>query len=298
MLLQQQQFYDIVKRTSAKAPLMSRKSGKSLRLCSTIQFNYNTETTKCQFQYPFKHCGNVQCGSLLWHGLRVTLIIIEQPPFFSFCQKNGGCFFMCFIKFDKNLLKTGLSLISDRISLSKQNGWCDSFGTYCYYTLSAIMEELSIKRSQAQRLLHELEDAELILRQRQDGNRTKPFKIYIAPIKNEVSKMTPHEVSKMTPHEVSKMTPESKQYNQNNRVSSSSGSDVDELISSAEAQTGKSLSKEGRKKIKQVVAEHKNTIGNLSAYIRKCVINTATLENLEEPAGYAPTYEKSTKEQA
>jgi hypothetical protein len=103
--------------------------------------------------------------------------------------------------------------------------------------------------------------------------------------------MTPHEVSKMTPHEVSKMTPESEQYNQNNRVSSSSGSDVDELISSAEAQTGKSLSKEGRKKIKQVVAEHKNTIGNLSAYIRKCVINTATLENLEEPAGYAPTYD-------
>ena len=62
---------------------------------------------------------------------------------------------MCYIKFDKELLKTGLSpramilyaLISDRISLSKQNGWCDSFGTYCYYTLSAIMEELSIKNN-------------------------------------------------------------------------------------------------------------------------------------------------------
>ena len=198
---------------------------------------------------------------------------------------------MCFIKFDKKLLKTGLSpramilyaLISNRISISNQNGWKDSSGTYCYYTLSAIMEELSIKRSQAQRLLHELEAAELILRQRQDGNRTKPFKIYIAPIKNEVSKMTPHEVSKMTP--------ELEEIN-NKNISSSSGSSVDELISAAEAQTGKSLSKEGRKKIKQVVAEHKSTIGNLSAYIRKCVINTATLENLEEePAGYAPTYD-------
>ena len=197
---------------------------------------------------------------------------------------------MCFIKFDKNLLKTGLSpramilyaLISNRISISEKNGWCDSSGTYCYYTLSAIMEELSIKRSQAQRLLHELEAAELIIRQRQDGNRTKPFKIYIAPIKNEVSKMTPHEVSKMTP--------KSEEIN-NKSISSSSGSSVNELISVAEAQTGKSLSEEGRKKIKQVVAEHKNTIGNLSAYIRKCVINTATLENLEEPAGYAPTYD-------
>ena len=199
---------------------------------------------------------------------------------------------MCYIKFDKELLKTGLSpramilyaLISDRISLSKQNGWCDSFGTYCYYTLSAIMEELSIKRSQAQRLLHELEAAELILRQRQDGNRTKPFKIYIAPIKNEVSKMTPHEVSKMTP--------ESEQYNQNNRVSSSSGSDVDELISSAEAQTGKSLSEEGRKKIRNAIAKNKEKIGNLQAYVRRCVINTAVLDTLEpEPAGYAPTYD-------
>ena len=215
---------------------------------------------------------------------------------------------MCYIKFDKELLKTGLSpramilyaLISDRISLSKQNGWCDSFGTYCYYTLSAIMEELSIKRSQAQRLLHELEAAELILRQRQDGNRTKPFKIYIAPIKNEVSKMTPHEVSKMTPHEVSKMTPhevskmtpESEQYNQNNRVSSSSGSDVDELISSAEAQTGKSLSEEGRKKIRNAIAKNKEKIGNLQAYVRRCVINTAVLDTLEpEPEGYAPTYD-------
>ena len=206
---------------------------------------------------------------------------------------------MCYIKFDKELLKTGLSpramilyaLISDRISLSKQNGWCDSFGTYCYYTLSAIMEELSIKRSQAQRLLHELEAAELILRQRQSGNRTKPFKIYIAPI-NEVSKMTPHEVSKMTPHEVSKMTPESKQYNQNNRVSSSSGSDVDELISSAEAQTGKSLSEEGKKKIRNAIAKNKEKIGNLQAYVRRCVINTAVLDTLEpEPEGYAPTYD-------
>ena len=207
---------------------------------------------------------------------------------------------MCFIKFDKKLLKTGLSpramilyaLISNRISISEQNGWKDSFGTYCYYTLSAIMEELSIKRSQAQRLLHELEAAELILRQRQDGNRTKPFKIYIAPIKNEVSKMTPHEVSKMTPHEVSKMTPELEEYNNKSIVSSSSGSSVDELISAAEAQTGKSLSEEGKKKIRNAIAKNKEKIGNLQAYVRRCVINTAVLDTLEpEPEGYAPTYD-------
>ena len=110
---------------------------------------------------------------------------------------------------------------------------------------------------------------------------------------HEVSKMTPHEVSKMTPHEVSKMTPESEQYNQNNRVSSSSGSDVDELISSAEAQTGKSLSEEGRKKIRNAIAKNKEKIGNLQAYVRRCVINTAVLDTLEpaEPEGYAPTYD-------
>lgn len=89
------------------------------------------------------------------------------------------------------------------------------------------------------------------------------------------------------------MSPKSEEYNNKSIVSSSSGSSVDEMISSAEAQTGKSLSEEGRKKIKQVIAEHKSTIGNLSAYIRKCVINTAMLENLKdpEPAGYALTYD-------
>ena len=196
---------------------------------------------------------------------------------------------MCYIKFDKELLKTGLSpramilyaLISDRISLSKQNGWCDSFGTYCYYTLSAIMEELSIKRSQAQRLLHELEAAELILRQRQDGNRTKPFKIYIAPIKNEVSKMTPHEVSKMTP--------ESEQYNQTN-ISSSSSS-IEELISEAEVTTGRSLSEEGRKKVKRSITKNRDKIGNLQAYIKRCIINTATLESITPTTSYPPTYD-------
>ena len=200
---------------------------------------------------------------------------------------------MCFIKFDKKLLKTGLSpramilyaLISNRISISEQNEWKDSFGgVYCYYTMEAIAKEMCIEKRQARRLIAELEAAKLILRQRQDGNRTKPFKIYIAPIKNEGSKMSSHEGSKMSP--------KLEEYNNKSIISSSSGSSVDELISAAEAQTGKSLSKEGRKKIKQVVAEHKSKIGNLSAYIRRCVINTATLENLEEePAGYAPTYD-------
>lgn len=205
---------------------------------------------------------------------------------------------MCYIKFDKELLKTGLSpramilyaLISNRINISEQNGWKDSFGgVYCYYTMEAIAKEMCIEKRQARRLIAELEAAKLILRQRQDGNRTKPFKIYIAPIKNVGTKMSFREGTKMSSHEGTKMSPKSEEYNNKSIVSSSS---VDELISSAEAQTGKSLSKEGRKKIKQVVAEHKSTIGNLSAYIRRCVINTATLENLEEePAGYAPTYD-------
>ena len=198
---------------------------------------------------------------------------------------------MCFIKFDKKLLKTGLSpramilyaLISNRISISKQNGWCDSFGTYCYYTMESIAEEMCIDKRQARRLISELEAAELILRQRQSGNRTKPFKIYIAPI---------NEGTKMSSHEGTKMSPKSEEYNNKSIVSSSSGSDVDELISSAEAQTGKSLSEEGRKKIRNAIAKNKEKIGNLQAYVRRCVINTAVLDTLEpEPAGYAPTYD-------
>ena len=198
---------------------------------------------------------------------------------------------MCFIKFDKELLKTGLSpramilyaLISNRISISKQNGWCDSFGTYCYYTMESIAEEMCIDKRQARRLISELEAAELILRQRQSGNRTKPFKIYIAPI---------NEGTKMSSHEGTKMSPKSEEYNNKSIVSSSSGSSVDELISSAEAQTGKSLSEEGRKKIRNAIAKNKEKIGNLQAYVRRCVINTAVLDTLEpEPAGYAPTYD-------
>ena len=199
---------------------------------------------------------------------------------------------MCFIKFDKKLLKTGLSpramilyaLISNRISISEQNGWKDSFGgVYCYYTMEAIAKEMCIEKRQARRLIAELEAAKLILRQRQDGNRTKPFKIYIAPIKNEGSKMSSHEGSKMSP--------KSEEYNNKSIVSSSSGSSVDELISAAEAQTGKSLSEEGRKKIRNAIAKNKEKIGNLQAYVRRCVINTAVLDTLEpEPEGYPGTY--------
>ena len=203
---------------------------------------------------------------------------------------------MCFIKFDKKLLKTGLSpramilyaLISNRIGISKQNGWCDDFGVYCYYTMEAIAEELYIDKRQARRLISELEAAELILRQRQSGNRTKPFKIYIAPI-NEGTKMSSHEGTKMSSHEGTKMSPKSEEYNNKSIESSSS---VDELISAAEAQTGKSLSEEGRKKIRNAIAKNKEKIGNLQAYVRRCVINTAVLDTLEpEPKGYAPTYD-------
>ena len=147
---------------------------------------------------------------------------------------------------------------------------------------------MCIDKRQARRLISELEAAELILRQRQTG--TKPFKIYIAPVRGD--KNVPSEGTKMSSLEGTKMSPKSEQYNQNNRVSSSSGSDVDELISSAEAQTGKSLSEEGRKKIRNAIAKNKEKIGNLQAYVRRCVINATVLDTLEpEPAGYAPTYD-------
>ena len=104
--------------------------------------------------------------------------------------------------------------------------------------------------------------------------------------------MSSHEGTKMSSHEGTKMSPKSEEYNNKSIVSSSSGSSVDELISSAEAQTGKSLSEEGRKKIRNAIAKNKEKIGNLQAYVRRCVINTAVLDTLEpEPEGYAPTYD-------
>lgn len=204
---------------------------------------------------------------------------------------------MCFIKFDKKLLKTGISpramilyaLINDRLNLSKQNGWSDSFGTYCYYTMQTIAEEMCIDKRQARRLISELEAAELILRQRQTG--TKPFKIYIAPVRGDKKVLS--EGTKKSSLEGTKKSPKSEQYNQNNVSSSSSIDDsIDELIRSAEQDTGKSLSEEGRKKIKNAIANNKEKIGNLKAYVRRCVINTAVLDTLKpEPEGYAPTYD-------
>lgn len=203
---------------------------------------------------------------------------------------------MCYVKFDKELLKTGLSpramilyaLIADRIGLSTENGWKDSFGTFCYYTMNSIAEEMNIDKRQAQRLIHELEAAELILRQRQKGN--KPFKIYIAPVSVRGDKNVTPEMTKMSPLEVTKMSPESEQYNQTN-ISSSSSS-IEELISEAEATTGRSLSEEGRKKIKNSILKNKDKIGNLKAYICSCVINTSTLESMEHTKSkYAPTYD-------
>ena len=94
---------------------------------------------------------------------------------------------MCYVKFDKNLLKTNLSaramilyaLMANRAELSAANGWVDANGVYIYYTITAVMDEMHVSRSQAIRLLHELETEGLIQRQRQDGNRNKPLKIYL-----------------------------------------------------------------------------------------------------------------------
>ena len=180
------------------------------------------------------------------------------------------------------------ALMLDRRSLSVKNQWADSTGTYIYYTRSEAAKALNVSERQAQRLIKELTEASLIERKVQ--GRNKPYKIYVKVLVE--TKMSPPGETKMSPPEETKMSPEPYRYNQNNRVSSSSGSDVDELISSAEAQTGKSLSEEGRKKIRNAIAKNKEKIGNLQAYVRRCVINTAVLDTLEpEPAGYAPTYD-------
>lgn len=202
---------------------------------------------------------------------------------------------MCYVKFDKELLKTGLSpramilyaLIADRIGLSTENGWKDSFGTFCYYTMNSIAEEMNIDKRQARRLISELEAAQLILRQRQKGN--KPFKIYIAPVSVRGDKNVPSEGTKMSPREGTKMSSESEQYNQTN-ISSSSSS-IEELISEAETTTGRSLSEEGRKKVKRSITKNRDKIGNLQAYIKRCIINTATLESITPTTSYPPTYD-------
>lgn len=90
-----------------------------------------------------------------------------------------------FIRIPVKLLNTDLSpraillygLIQSRIDMSQKNGWQDSNGTYCYYTQTAIMEDLSVTERQARRLLRELEANGLITRQSRSG--AVPDKLYL-----------------------------------------------------------------------------------------------------------------------
>ena len=92
---------------------------------------------------------------------------------------------MSFIRIPTELIKTDLSpraillygLIQSRIDMSQKNGWQDSNGTYCYYTQTAIMADLSVTDRQARRLLHELEVNGLITRQQRSG--AVPDKLYL-----------------------------------------------------------------------------------------------------------------------
>ena len=94
---------------------------------------------------------------------------------------------MTFLKIDRELINSRLSarailcyaLLSDRLSLSKANGWQDNNGYYIIYSYSNLAEALGIKRCRTIRIVNELRDAGLIQTVRTANNCNK---IYVLPV--------------------------------------------------------------------------------------------------------------------
>ena len=78
-------------------------------------------------------------------------------------------------------------LMLDRMQLSAKNGWVDDYGrVYIYFTVKQIMDALSCCNRTVTKLLHELEDVQLIERIR--GGLTKPDRIYVMNFLSVVKK--------------------------------------------------------------------------------------------------------------
>ena len=72
-------------------------------------------------------------------------------------------------------------ILLDRMSLSGKNNWCDTSGKiFIIYTVEELMEDFGCSNKTAIKLLRELEQSDLIVRQRQGLG--KPSLIYVKQI--------------------------------------------------------------------------------------------------------------------
>ena len=86
-------------------------------------------------------------------------------------------------------------ILLDRMSLSRKNDWCDASGkVFIIYTLEELMEDFSCSDKTATKLLRELEQHDLIMRQRQGLG--KPSLIYVKQIQQSEPVVSPRRLRK------------------------------------------------------------------------------------------------------
>ena len=86
-------------------------------------------------------------------------------------------------------------ILLDRMSLSGKNDWCDAGGkVFIIYTVEELMEDFGCSNKTAIKLLRELEQSDLIVRQRQGLG--KPSLIYVKQIQQSESAVSPRRLRK------------------------------------------------------------------------------------------------------
>ncbi len=86
-------------------------------------------------------------------------------------------------------------ILLDRMSLSGKNDWCDAGGKiFIIYTVEELMEDFGCSNKTAIKLLRELEQSDLIMRQRQGLG--KPSLIYVKQIQQSEEVVSPRRLRK------------------------------------------------------------------------------------------------------
>ena len=86
-------------------------------------------------------------------------------------------------------------ILLDRMSLSGKNDWCDASGkVFIIYTVEELMEDFGCSNKTAIKLLRELEQSDLIVRQRQGLG--KPSLIYVKQIQQSEEVVSPASAQK------------------------------------------------------------------------------------------------------
>ena len=86
-------------------------------------------------------------------------------------------------------------ILLDRMSLSGKNDWCDANGkVFIIYTVEELMEDFGCSNKTAIKLLRELEQSDLIVRQRQGLG--KPSLIYVKQIQQSEPAVSPRRLRK------------------------------------------------------------------------------------------------------